>query len=75
MYHSRRRTTSRQTHRSVKPTECKERIMLKANIMECMKKMFGLIGTEAWGFDLVELNGKIAFLRVHRSYVSSRKNI
>ena len=46
-------------------------MMFKANIMECMKKMFGLVGTEAWGFDLIELKERTALLRVYRSYVSS----
>ena len=64
-----RKFTSR--FRSVKPTECGEMMMFKANIMECMKKMFGLVGTEAWGFDLIELKERTALLRVYRSYVSS----
>ena len=46
-------------------------MMFKANIMECMKKMFGLVGTEAWGFDLIELKERTALIRVYRSYVSS----
>ena len=42
--------------------------------MECMKKMFGLVGTETWGFDLIELKERTALLRVYRSYVSSTEN-
>ena len=57
--------------RSVKPTECEEMMMFKANIMECIKKMFGLVGTETWGFDLIELKERTALIRVYRSYVSS----
>ena len=39
--------------------------------MECIKKMFGLVGTETWGFDLIELKERTALIRVYRSYVSS----
>ena len=49
-------------------------MMFKASIMECMKKMFGLVGPETWGFDLIYMKNKTALLRVSRSYVDTQEH-
>ena len=49
-------------------------MMFKASIMECMKKMFGLVGAETWGFDLIYMKNKTALLRVSRSYVDTQEH-
>ena len=44
--------------------------MLKAFILERMKRMYGVVGSEMWNFDLVSYADREAILRVPKTYVS-----